>query len=105
MIKICNKLLKKVRKFVNLKHFIDPATASNSTEANVPISTVQLQPVKLYNMEKIRNRKKQEEHLTMTVGVIFLVYMVCNIPASVVLLLDPDATKYIEVNSSAVSCS
>ena len=41
----------------------------------------------------------------MTVGVIFLVYMVCNIPASVVLLLDPDATKYIEVNNSAVFCS
>ena len=56
-------------------------------------------------MEKIRDRKKQEEHLTMTVGVIFLVYMVCNIPVSIVLLLDPAGNKYTQVDHTAVPCS
>jgi len=49
-------------------------------------------------MEKIRDRKKQEEHLTMTVGVIFLVYMVCNLPVSIVLLLDPTGSKYTQAH-------
>ena len=66
---------------------------------------MQLQPVRLYNMEKIRDRKKQEEHLTMTVGVIFLVYMVCNLPVSIVLLLDPAGNKYTQVDHTAVPCS
>ena len=56
-----------------------------------------MKPLKLYNMSKIRNRKKQEDQLTLTVGVIFLVYIFCNLPASIVLLVDPTATKYTKV--------
>ena len=55
------------------------------------------QPLRLYNMEKIRKRKKQEDQLTFTVGVIFVVYVLCNLPASIVLLIDPSATKITQV--------
>ena len=46
-----------------------------------------------------------EEHLTMTVGVIFLVYMVCSLPVSIVLLLDPAGSKYTQVHHTALPFS
>ena len=58
----------KGQKICRLKHSTEPASDNASSDANIAISTVQLQLVRLYNMEKIRDRKKQEEHLTMTVG-------------------------------------
>jgi hypothetical protein len=46
---------------------------------------------------KLKRRKKQEDHLTFTVGVIFAAYVICNLPASVVLLIDPHASKFTQV--------
>ena len=49
------------------------------------------------NNGKLKRRKKQEDHLTFTVGVIFAAYVICNLPASVVLLIDPHASKFTQV--------
>ena len=59
----------------------------------------------LSNVEKLKKcendkrmqRKSQEDHMTLTVGVILVAYLICNLPASVVLLIDPSATKITQV--------
>ena len=45
------------------------------------------------NTEKKRRRKRQENEMTLTVGVIFLSYVICNLPANLVLLIDPSAER------------
>ena len=43
------------------------------------------------NTEKKKKRRRQENEMTLTVGVIFLSYVICNLPVNLVLIIDPSA--------------
>jgi len=44
-----------------------------------------------------RQRIQQEDQLTLFVGIVFLAYIFCNLPANIILLVDPTATKFTKV--------
>ena len=41
--------------------------------------------------EKRKRRKRQENEMTLTVGIILLSYVICNLPVNLLLVLDPSA--------------
>eukprot|EP00092_Neocalanus_flemingeri_P002327 GFUD01002487.1.p1 GENE.GFUD01002487.1~~GFUD01002487.1.p1 ORF type:complete len:481 (-),score=100.37 GFUD01002487.1:359-1651(-) len=59
-------------------------------------SKAKKQPKK--KVDKKMKKRKQENDLTLTVGIIFIAYLICNIPVSLILLIDPSAEKYTEAH-------
>ena len=50
-----------------------------------------------HRTERLKRRRKQEVDMTVTVLVTCLSFIVCNIPASILLVLDPSASSFPEV--------
>ena len=50
-----------------------------------------------HRTERIKRRRKQEVDMTVTVLVTCITFIVCNIPATVLLVLDPSAASFPEV--------
>ena len=49
-------------------------------------------------MEKQGRMRDQELNLTITVGAILVSYVVCNLPANLILIVDPTASLYTDLH-------
>ena len=53
--------------------------------------------IQRHRTERQRRRRKQEVDMTVAVLVTCLTFVVCNLPASIILILDPSASSFPEV--------
>ena len=56
-----------------------------------------------HRTERLKRRRKQEVDMTVTVLVTCVTFIVCNIPATLLLVLDPSASSFPEVSSEGVT--
>ena len=66
------------------------------------VSTDFVAVVEKNKRQKWLRRMRVERRMTLTVGIIFSSYLVCNTPATVVLLIDPTTEKYPQVGESII---
>ena len=83
------------QKYTNLENswFAVQVQATISADSVSCCDQSQAEVLERSRTERRRRRRRQENDMTLTVIVIFISYLLCNLPANIVLLIDPTAQK------------
>ena len=95
--------VRKIQKTLATHHQKKLSNSAISTPQTRPKTSVILQFHSKFSNSEVQDQIEDKPHdkildqdssLTITVAAILIVYLICNIPANLILLIDPSATKY-----------